>query len=424
MSVNYLQSAQGGLVADISTAGGEGIGSALQVLDKKPEFNQWWTKQPVPGWPGYFWIQSPDNLTFDIDTQGGIKSGSRLHAVNTQFKTNQYWQTVDVPGQPGYFWIVSAVDGLVVDIDTSGGVKSGSRLQVLDKKDEPNQYWKWVEVPEVLAPSDGLGSSTNYFLYGGKTAKGDYIPLQDIGIEITITEDLVGTPPLSFQLNALSPKKSPGSSPQFLDAWQQYGISMIPGTTGLNSFANNWSAAGLQAKKPYSLFNIEPDAFVTLANQTTIPKGSIITINPFFYPRSSAIEGTVVGFATHDGMTPAEQMIEIIGKQLTGGGNATDKDLAPIVAMQLVLVGWALRADTTFSSGAGTIRYASSTPMTVISGPPSDAEIGEFTGETSNSTYGKLPVGTSPIFTQSFGISTAPRTPRSNRGHARLSRFG
>jgi hypothetical protein len=425
MSENYLQSAQGGLVADISTAGGGvSIGSALQVLDKKPESNQWWTKQPVPGWPGYFWIASPDGLAFDIDTQGGIKSGSRLQAVNTQYETNQYWQTVDVPGQPGYFWIVSAVDGLVVDIDNSGGVKSGSRLQVLEKKNEPNQYWKWVEAPEVPAPSTGLGSWSNYFLYGGKTAKGDYIPLQDVGIAITITEDLVGSPPFSFQLNALSPKKSPGSSPQFLDAWQQYGISMIPGSTGLNSFANNWSVAGLEAKNQYFLFNIEPDAFVTLANQTTIPKGSIIMINlNFLPPTPGTIGGSYVGFATHDGATPVEQLIDIVGQPVTGGGNATYKDLAPIVAMQLVLVGWAVRTDTTFSGGAGTIRYASSTPMTVIGGAPSDAEINEVTGETSNSTYGKLPLGTSSIFTQSFGISTAPRAARSSRGHARPSRF-
>jgi hypothetical protein len=429
MSVNYLQSAQGALVVDISTAGGgAGIGSAIQMLDKKPESNQWWTKQPVPGWPGYFWIQSASELVLDIDNGGGIKSGSRLQALNGQYETNQYWQTVDVPDQPGYFWIVSAVDGLVIDIDNTGGVKSGSRLQVLEKKNEENQYWKWVEAPAVPAPSGGLQSSSNYFFYGGKTASGDYIPLLDIGIEITITEDLVGSPPCSFQLNALSPKKSPASGPQFLDVWQQYGISWIPGSNQLNSFANNWSKAGLDAGGENDfLFNIEPDGFVTLANQTTIPKGSIITISlNFLPPTPGTIGGSYVEFATKDGAQPVSQLINIVDWRLSefaGGGTATYDDLAPIAALQLVLVGFAGKKDTTFSSGAGTIRYSSSTPMHVIAAPPTDVERVTFTGEQSNSTYGTLPAGTSSIYVQSFAISTEPRIAHHSEGHARPSRF-
>jgi hypothetical protein len=68
MSVKYLQSAaQGGLVIDIDNPGGAMIGSALQVLDKKAEANQWWTMVSVPDWPGYFWIQSSDgDLVVDI----------------------------------------------------------------------------------------------------------------------------------------------------------------------------------------------------------------------------------------------------------------------------------------------------------------------------------------------------------------------
>jgi hypothetical protein len=425
MSVKYLQSA-GGLVVDIDNFGGATIGSALQVLEEKAEANQWWTMVPVPGWPGYFWIQSSDgDLVVDIDNTGGVKSGSRLQALDAKNETNQYWKTVDVPGHAGYFWIASAVGSLVIDIDNSGGVKSGSRLQALNKKSESNQYWKWVEVPQVAAPSGGLGSWSNYFLCGGDTASGDYIPLQDVGIEITITEDLVGSPPLSFQLNALSPEKK--KSPQFLDAWQQYGISMIPGTTKLNSFANNWSVAGLAANPKYSLFNVEPNGFVTLANQTTIPKGSIITIslNPL-PPTPGVVGGTYVGFATNYGAQPLSQLIDIVGQPLTtpSGGVATYKDLAPIVAMQLVLVGWAGRADTIFSSGAGTIRYYSSTPMTVLSAKPTDTETDTVTGETSNSTYGTLPSGKSSIFVQSFNISTGgPRIARPRKGHARPSRF-
>jgi hypothetical protein len=155
VSVNYLQSADGGLMVDINTAGGVRSGSALQVLERKSEWNQWWTMEAVEGWSGYFWIRSSDGgLVIDISTaDGGVKSGSRLQALTKKLESNQYWTTEDVPGKPGYFWIVSADGGLVIDIDNSGGVRSGSVLQALEKKNETNQYWKWVEVPKVTAPS-------------------------------------------------------------------------------------------------------------------------------------------------------------------------------------------------------------------------------------------------------------------------------
>jgi hypothetical protein len=295
MSVSYLQNVQGNLVVDVSTAGGVTIGSALQVLDRKPESNQWWTPQPVPGWPGYFWIQSLDGLVIGIDDSGGVRSGSRLQALNITNATNQYWKTEDVPGLPGYFWLVSADGGFVIDIDSSGGVRSGSPLQALDKKSpDNNQYWTWADVPQAPAPAGGLGSWSNYFVYGGTDANGVPIPLEEVGMEITITEDLAGNPPCSFQLNALSPllPKEPAAG-QYVSAWQQYGTSFIPGTSQLNSFANNWSVAGLEASPNYFLFNLEPNGFVTLANQTTIPKGSIITVTlNDLPPPAGAIGGT------------------------------------------------------------------------------------------------------------------------------------
>ena len=258
MSVQYLQSAQSGLVADVRGAGNATDGCPLQALDKKPRVQPMVDQVPVPGWPGYFWIPEPRQSSFRHRHRRGVKSGSQLKAVVTEFDENQFWQTFDVPGGARYFLIASAVEGLVVDIDSAGGVKSGSRLQVLGKKSAPNQYWKWVEPAEAPAPSSGSGSWSNYFLYGGTTAKGDYIPLGDVDIAITITEDLVGTPPFSFQLNALSPEKLPATSPQFLDAWQQYGISLAPGSTQFNSFANNWSVTGLKARNrtPCSTSNL------------------------------------------------------------------------------------------------------------------------------------------------------------------------
>jgi hypothetical protein len=94
-----------------------------------------------------------------------------------------------------------------------------------------------------------------------------------------------------------------------------------------------------------------------------------------------------------------------------------------------VLVGWGSLADSVFSSGAGTIRYSSDTPLQVTTreallSPTQRVEIGEVTGETSNSTYGTLPAGTSTIYEQSFGISTTgSKVGAPVQGHARPSRF-
>jgi hypothetical protein len=115
-----MQSAQAGLLVDINIDNGvERIGAPLQALVKKPEANQWWMAQQVPGWPGYVWITTLDNLSIGIDNSGGVKSGSRLQALVTEYDQRMYWRIEDVPGRPGYFWIVSAVDGLVVDIECS-----------------------------------------------------------------------------------------------------------------------------------------------------------------------------------------------------------------------------------------------------------------------------------------------------------------
>nr|WP_325502560.1 hypothetical protein [Mycobacterium sp.] len=94
----------------------------------------------------------------------------------------------------------------------------------------------------------------------------------------------------------------------------------------------------------------------------------------------------------------ASQKIDIIGQQLApitlpdgsvvpNPGVATSQDLAPIAAMQMNIVAWGNSNNTEFTSGAGTIQYFSSTPMTAVWGAPTDlAAPNTITGETSNCT--------------------------------------
>jgi hypothetical protein len=410
MSINYLQSAQDDLVIDINNAGGVKSGSPLQALVKKTEANQWWSTEDVPGKSGYFWIVSADqNLVIDINNSGGIKSGSKLQALVQKNEDNQYWTAVDVPGMPGYFWLQSADQNLVIDIDNSGGVKSGSVLQALVKKSENNQYWKWVSAP-VATPPNPLGSNSNYYLYGGLDSKGNYIPLKDVVVTINVTEDIVTNPPCSFQLNGYSPHND-------LDSWQQYGISMAPSSNQLNSFAENWPLSG------NNLFNIEPNGFITLPNDTTIPAGYKVVIQ-LNNDSSGNITGSVV--TVYNGSSKlGSQTINLIGQPLAAGGNISAADLAPMVAFQLNFVGWANGDISSLTSGSGTFDFSSSTSMTAQSGEPADAESDYITAETANSIYSVLPSGSSTSFTQPFGIDTthAPIAPVGKKVHARTSRF-
>jgi hypothetical protein len=318
-----------------------------------------------------------------------------------------------------YFWLQSAAGAFFIDIDTAGAIKSGSRLQVLDKKSEDNQYWSWVEVPLAAAPGvrngqKGLTSNNNYFLFGGYDRATGFIPLNEVVVTITITEDLIGTPQFSFQLNCWSPKpttqekRTDGGN---YDVWQQYGLSWEPGFgNAVGSYAENWPQNN--PKLPAGLFNIIPAGFWNIDDSgTKMEAGTVITI---ILSQLNGDTGSISGsfVVVGKGSNAASQEIKLIGQQLAGNlGAITSKDLAPIAALQMNIVAWGTPSGqqsptTKFISGKGTIQYFSRTTMTVLNGPPTDVAVpGTITGEKSNCSYGTLPQGTSKLFVQTFGHS-------------------
>lgn len=77
--------------------------------------------------------------------------------------------------------------------------------------------------------------------------------------------------------------------------------------------------------------------------------------------------------------------------------------LAPIIAFEVVLAGPNGGQTTTLSSGAGTITYTASNPLTVINYvPPCALTPNLGTTENANSFYGELPPGPSTRLTQSL----------------------
>jgi len=88
------------------------------------------------------------------------------------------------------------------------------------------------------------------------------------------------------------------------------------------------------------------------------------------------------------------------------GGAITSGELAPIIAMELNIVGHLDGSDTHFTSGAGTINYVAAQKLTVSAGVPDFTQFKGYTAETSNMTYGLLPAGYTSNPTQSFRADT------------------
>jgi len=132
-----------------------------------------------------------------------------------------------------------------------------------------------------------------------------------------------------------------------------------------------------------------------------VPFGYKLT---FILGNDEAGNVTSVNFIVDDGEMEYPP-VEIV---LTSIPEVTSAELAPIVALELNLVGPGNLQTTRFRSGAGTITYSSSTTLTAQNAIPLCAALGKnapTTGESSNSVYGLLPSLPASTLVQSFGWS-------------------
>jgi hypothetical protein len=240
------------------------------------------------------------------------------------------------------------------------------------------------------APSPfGRLSDNNYVL--NNVVKTVCNPILDLSVTICISEDIVSSVGFGFQLNAYSPKGQPS-------AWQQYGILLK--NTEIAGFVDNWPVDGP---------NIINDFF----RLCSVPQGNILqagyrlTISLSNDPNGNVTGATYI-VVDRQGVNQAEQQISLLSL-------APAMNLAQIIAFEVNLVGPDNGESTVLSSGAGSISYSASVPMTVAGAPPSCAESAYITAEKANSVYTQLPVGPSKQITQGFstggGHTTAPRRP-------------
>jgi hypothetical protein len=256
--------------------------------------------------------------------------------------------------------------------------------------------------PYAVIPAQGLGSNSNYFLYTpappvlepaepkARIRVGPGAPvfmscrhLRDVSVHIIVDTDITGTNGFGFQINAYS---SSGA----YDGAQQYCVLLIPDNTSphLQCVVDNWHT------KQQSVFEfLEP-----LANlpSNTLPAGYQIIIT-LSNDAADNINGATFVVIDNHGHTIGNRTISLSGQPA--------QDLAPIVAFQVNFVGDINGATTMLSSGAGTMTYTASQPMSVLNTEPACVDWTFKTVEAANSAYSLLPQEPSQSFTQSFGLS-------------------
>jgi hypothetical protein len=263
-------------------------------------------------------------------------------------------------------------------------------------------------------PKAGLGSNHNYYLYN------DGRPILGLVVELKFTKDVV-CDDLGFhvQLNANSPNES-----NIHTNWQQYVMGFRPKVPGGLPEPHVGCSIEYFAK-PYSFNTHNHRAnLVGLPGPRTLPAGARFIIRMEY--DGNNVSGAKFTYVEREGKNHHDWTLAVPppGLMPTGGGPppnpheaqrvATEWVRTPIVAFQVDIVGMSGGDHANMKSGAGTITYTASEPMSVVNKKPDSK--GSNTAETANSVYGLLPTGWNKTFVQTFAVGSTPLPPLSFSG--------
>lgn len=394
----FIKSKLDGNVIDIEGASTKS-GALLDAYPQKTTGtdNQLWEFVADPAGSGYYFIKSKLNGNV-VDIEGGsTKAGTLLDAYpqKSSGTENQLWQFYADPGGSGYFFIMSKQYCNVVDI-VGASTKAGAGLDAYPLKSSgtDNQLWQVVSgtfpspVASAPAPSSGLGSNSNYFLSNCSHITG-------LSVTINVSQDIVGSDGFGFQVNAYSAKSD-------YDGGQQYLIYLDPHSSPatLYCMVDNWTES---PKLGQIINHIVPLA--TLPSQK-LPNGYQLVIT-LHNDSGGNITGANYIVRDNTGKTIGNQTITLLSLKLVNGNPVTPADQAPIVSFQMNFVDYLNGGITTLSSGAGTIIYSASAPMSILNTEPSCVDWDFSTVERANSSYGVLPNHANNVFAQTFDKSGA-----------------
>jgi hypothetical protein len=291
-------------------------------------------------------------------------------------------------------------DDVATELQPALATQLSAETNMLLAWKDANSTDLWVIPTEafnaVQAPAAGLGSNSNYLIANGDCK----IPLENLSVTIDVTEKMVlksvGLPVsgsqiqgFSFQLNAYSPSSSYCVTQQYVLAlWGNELIGLI----------QNWHSASA----------ISPPLVNQTANlasvpvQNVLPKGYKLTIS-LEYGQGGIVTGAIFGVTDDNKKVLATVPV-------TSVSTDPSKDLAPVIAFELDIVGPGNGESVVLSSGAGTITYSASKPLTVSSKEPGCVTTGLVTQEIANTTYDQLAAHVATQIKQSFH-TTAPDVP-------------
>jgi hypothetical protein len=273
----------------------------------------------------------------------------------------------------------------------------------------------------LAPPPANFSSNHNYFMYGGGQ------PIRGLKVTIKVDEDIVLTAGMGLQLNGTSP-------PDADSTFQQYMMVVDPHapTLAFDWWLENFPSRAYRwdlhqrigfpcgpAPNPTeqtcknNLFNKRDTLGAFPGPGDRIPAGYRMVFELVDDERGAVISAKYT-VADGRGHVKSQGPVLIGGLDFAHTQRTVLPDfpqtMAPILAFQMNLVGTGNGAHTDLTSGAGTITYEATTPLTPEGKPPvPPAETHTvFTEETSNVLYAELATGARQKIVQRFRAPTSP----------------
>ena len=242
-----------------------------------------------------------------------------------------------------------------------------------------------------------LYGNSNYYL------NSDCNPITGLTVTIDVTEAITVPLGMSFQLNCYSPVNAQC-------VWQQY-VFLFVTSSGpspqIGWMIDNWPSDAyrqqLNLTSGSDLINQSASILTLPGTSPTLPAGYKFTIT-LANDSNGNITGVTYTVVDNAGQSHGPGLITLEGLPVSNsksGQKIGSGGIAPIHAFELNVVGQDNGEVTLLESGAATITYSATSPLSVANNQPGcTSSQGVFTEEQSNAAYSELGAGPASSFTQ------------------------
>jgi hypothetical protein len=390
---------------ELASPGSASVSGGIAVVSRIHESMELWYVGADGSVRDHYWYEGLGWSTFELAGAESASLNTGIAAVSRFPTTMAVWYVAPDASVQGRYWYQCGTwdswdVGDDFQIANPGSASESCGLAAVSRLPTTMEVWcvahdgslldaNWYQPAQWTVPQPpGLGfGAINYYLVSGCDN------LTCVSVTIDITDEVVGSLGVGFQLNCNSAQGGGPNAPAF----QQYCFSLRPGTSDLNWIINCFLPADTGSGA-----SIRQSGKVATVPGTLVPAGYALTIT--------------LGFDAHGNVNGATFIVvDDLGVVSQASTNPLPA-VAPIVAFQLDIVGWAQGAGTTLSSGAGSIVYTAGTPLSPVGPPPPCIDGWHQTVEDANVLYGALPSGPSNLMIQTFQPSEAVIPPNQGGG--------